>query len=97
VTPRFQFEEALTEIHQLPGEKQSKPGKAGEASCARMVYCCAGFAKNIVAIVTKLAVSESINAEGKGGKTESRYPESIYRHVDQELGSEDAFFKLFID
>jgi hypothetical protein len=86
-------EEGTSHIHHFPGEEQGKPGQARESRGTRPEHRLTRLAKRLVAVAAELAVAETKDDEGEGSKAESRDPEAIHDHVNEEFVREDTFLE----
>lgn len=91
------LEEAVAQVHHLPGKEEGEPGHAGEGSGTGTENCVAvvGLAGVVVMSVTALgeiAVAPSEHDEGECRQTEGSHPDSVDEGVNDDFPGEDTLF-----
>lgn len=90
LAPWLHSEEAPPHIDQLPGEEQGEPSQARKTSGTSAVYGVTLFRVSIVAVHSKVTVSEAEKHKRERSEAKRCDPEAVSEHVDHDFECENA-------
>lgn len=86
--------ERAAEVDELPGEEQEDPshGSVAGRTGAEDLVACKRVA--VVTLLAEVAIVEAKDDDGEGAKDATSHENAVDKHVEEELGCEDAVFEL---
>lgn len=90
LAPWLHSEEAPPHIDEFPGQEESEPSQASETGRAGTEHGVAFFRVGIIAVYSKIAITETEKNERECSQAECGDPEAICKHIDHDFECEDA-------